>query len=112
MKSTKKTQWPELEACLRAWVLEQRVEGRELSTVQLRLKVQTRAKEMEHAGFAGKPSRIYEAQLHDHQCVHHFLKEAAGRLCRKVELRGIREETSAQKMRSRYIILSTWMKFC
>ncbi|KAL1470208.1 hypothetical protein MTO96_040572 [Rhipicephalus appendiculatus] len=36
-----KARWPELEARLRTWVLEQRAEGRGLSTVQLRLKART-----------------------------------------------------------------------
>lgn len=62
MRSTKKAdrglkaRWPELEARLRAWVLEQRAEGRGLSTVQLRLKACTWAQEMGAVGFAGGTS--------------------------------------------------------
>lgn len=62
MKSTKKAdqemkaRWSELEARLLAWVLEQCAEGRGLSTVQLRLKAHTLAKEMEVVGFASGPS--------------------------------------------------------
>ncbi|KAL1437292.1 hypothetical protein MTO96_001358 [Rhipicephalus appendiculatus] len=62
MKSTKKAdrgkkaRWPALEAGLRSWVLAQRAEGRGLSTVQVRLKAHTLAKEMGAVGFVGGPS--------------------------------------------------------
>ncbi|KAL1448367.1 hypothetical protein MTO96_044086 [Rhipicephalus appendiculatus] len=62
MRSTKKAdrglkaRWPELEARLRTWVLEQRAQGRGLSTVQLRLKARTWVQEMGVVGFAGGPS--------------------------------------------------------
>lgn len=52
----KKARWPELEGRLHTWVLEQRAQGRALSTVQLRLKAQTLAKEMGAVGFVGGPS--------------------------------------------------------
>lgn len=62
MKSTKKAnrgmkaRWPDLEHRLRTWVLQQRAEGRGLSTVQLRLKAKTLATETNAAGFEGGPS--------------------------------------------------------
>lgn len=52
----KKARWPELEGRLHTWVLEQRAQGRALSTVQLRLKAQTLAKKMSAVGFVGRPS--------------------------------------------------------
>lgn len=52
----KKARWSELEGRLHTWILEQRAQGRALSTVQLRLKAQTLAKEMGAVGFVGGPS--------------------------------------------------------
>ncbi|KAH7961199.1 hypothetical protein HPB52_005396 [Rhipicephalus sanguineus] len=51
----KKAQWPDLEG-LHTWVLEQRAQGRAMSTVQLCLKAQTLAKEMGAVGFVGRLS--------------------------------------------------------
>ncbi|KAL1470946.1 hypothetical protein MTO96_040171 [Rhipicephalus appendiculatus] len=62
MKSTKKAnrgkkaRWPDLECSLRTWVLQQRAEGRGLSTVQLRLKAKDLAAETNAVGFNGGPS--------------------------------------------------------
>lgn len=62
MKSTKKAnrgkkaRWPDLERSLRTWVLQQRAEGRGLSTVQLRLKAKALAAESNVTGFNGGPS--------------------------------------------------------
>lgn len=62
MKSTKKAnrgkkaRWPDLERSLRTWVLQQRAEGRGLSTVQLRLKAKALAVETNTEGFSGGPS--------------------------------------------------------
>lgn len=55
----KKARWPELEDRLVKWALEQRAEGRALSTVQLRLKARTLASGMGAADFVGGPSWCY-----------------------------------------------------
>lgn len=52
----KKARWPQLEDRLRTWILEQRAAGRGLSTVQVRLKAQTLAQDMNVADFVGGPS--------------------------------------------------------
>lgn len=55
----KKARWPELEDRLLKWALEQRAQGRALSTVQLRLKARTLASEIGAADFVGGPSWCY-----------------------------------------------------
>lgn len=50
-----KPRWPILEEKLRSWVIEQRAGGHGLSTIQVRLKGQALAKEMEIEDFCGGP---------------------------------------------------------
>lgn len=52
----KKARWPDLEGRLHSWILEQRAQGRAMSTVQLRLKAQALAKEVGAVDFVGGPS--------------------------------------------------------
>ena len=65
LRSTKKTKkgnhsgkasWPVLEENLRKWIVEQRAAGHGLSTVQIRLKAKSMAKESEINDFGGGPS--------------------------------------------------------
>lgn len=51
-----KSRWPELEDTLEDWVNTQRADGRGISTVQIRLKAKTIAREMGIGEFAGGPS--------------------------------------------------------
>ncbi|XP_005751641.1 uncharacterized protein LOC102209438 [Pundamilia nyererei] len=51
-----KSQWPELENVLEEWVNTQRAGGRGVSTVQIRLKAKTIAREMNIKDFKGGPS--------------------------------------------------------
>uniref|UniRef100_A0A3B3QBL3 HTH CENPB-type domain-containing protein n=1 Tax=Paramormyrops kingsleyae TaxID=1676925 RepID=A0A3B3QBL3_9TELE len=51
-----KARWPILEQKLREWILEQRAKGRGLSMLQVRLKAQTMAREIDLQDFQGGPS--------------------------------------------------------
>lgn len=51
-----KARWPDLENRVEAWVNEQRAAGRGISTVSIRLKAKTYAKDMDIADFQGGPS--------------------------------------------------------
>lgn len=62
----KKARWPQLEDRLRTWILEQRAGGRGLSTVQVRLKAVTIAKDMNVVNFTGGPSWCFRFMRRNH----------------------------------------------
>ena len=76
----KSVKWPQLLEHLVAWVWEKRVESSAISTLALRLKARSLAKEVDIGDFTASPSWTYRFMVH-HNCRFDAAHTTVGEFC-------------------------------